>query len=130
MQINRKIREDAGFPQSVRQPWARKPSGKSAGSLELRYYFTCEEFPDALFLVLEQPERYRITCNGKPLNSDADGWWVDPALQRLPIAKEVLNNGKMNFISQWIICLTNRELKPCFLSENLASFERNLMAEY
>lgn len=94
MQINRKIREDAGFPQSVRQPWARKPSGKSAGSLELRYYFTCEEFPDALFLVLEQPERYRITCNGKPLNSDADGWWVDPALQRLPIAKEVLNNGK------------------------------------
>ncbi|MFA0741357.1 MAG: hypothetical protein DFNUSKGM_001467, partial [Candidatus Fervidibacter sacchari] len=56
--------------------------------LEVRFKFTVEELPPAdspLWLVIEQPQAYRIRLNGKRVPSKPEGHWLNFAFQRIDI---------------------------------------------
>jgi len=78
------------------QPWVTldAPLGTSV-PLTLTYHFAIESLPptDTLKLAIEQPQRWRIELNGRRLNTAAAGWWVDPAINALPVPISMLRLG-------------------------------------
>ncbi len=56
--------------------------------VRLLFDFECAKDPSTmqeLLLVLEQPERYRITCNGQEVVKDDLGWWKDISFRKLDL---------------------------------------------
>jgi hypothetical protein len=54
---------------------------------EARYRFTIEgSVPASLFIVIERPDLYTITCNGKPVSAEKGQWWLDKAFGKIDIA--------------------------------------------
>lgn len=56
--------------------------------LEVQFKFTVEELPPAdspLWLVIEQPQMYRIRLNGRRVPSKPEGHWLNFAFQRIDI---------------------------------------------
>lgn len=46
--------------------------------VEATYRFTIEgKAPESLAIVIERPDLYTITCNGKPVQTGKGGWWLD-----------------------------------------------------
>jgi hypothetical protein len=53
---------------------------------EATYRFTIEErLPERLSIVIERPDLYTITCNGKAVSAQKDAWWLDKAFGRIDI---------------------------------------------
>jgi hypothetical protein len=53
---------------------------------EATYRFTIEgEVPKPLWIVIERPDLYTITCNGQPVAAKKDQWWLDRAFGRIDI---------------------------------------------
>ncbi len=51
------------------------------------YRFLIEgEVPRPLHVVIERPDLYAITCNGKPLVPEKGSWWLDKSFGRIDIA--------------------------------------------
>jgi hypothetical protein len=51
------------------------------------YRFQIEQsVPDDLQIVIERPDLYTITCNGKPVQPKPDAWWLDRAFGRIDLA--------------------------------------------
>jgi hypothetical protein len=54
---------------------------------EATYHFTIDKkVPSRLHIVIERPDLYSITCNGKAISPVKDQWWLDKAFGRLDIA--------------------------------------------
>jgi hypothetical protein len=54
---------------------------------EASYKFTVESaVPTNLAIVVERPDLYAITCNGRPVTATAGEWWLDKAFGRLRLA--------------------------------------------
>ena len=54
---------------------------------EATYRFTIEgDVPKSLSIVIERPDLYTITCNGKPIKHDGKSWWLDKCFGRIDIA--------------------------------------------
>jgi hypothetical protein len=51
----------------------------------------------ALYLILESPEKFKISVNGTNLSSDDIGWWKDTAFRKLDI-KSLVKNGQNEII--------------------------------
>jgi len=83
------------------QPWAQEgqPIGP-AMPITLTYKFNVKAIPASpVMLALEQPERWRITLNGKPVSSDmAVGWWVDPSIKTLPVEPTIFKRGRNTIV--------------------------------
>ncbi len=79
------------------QPWVdagRKPARPVR--LKLTYSFDVEALPpekSRLQLALERPDLYAITLNGKKISNKPKGYWVDPAIQTLPLKAADLKAG-------------------------------------
>jgi hypothetical protein len=60
-----------------------------AGSgFEASYRFTIAgKVPANLAIVIERPDLYTITCNGKPVRARKGDWWLDKAFGRIAIAQ-------------------------------------------
>ena len=89
LEIDRIVRNQLGLPQrslGMIQPWARPRKAPAAGTpLFLKASFHSRE-AFSLELLLEQPERWQIRLNGKPLDAaQTQGWLIDPCFRRLPI---------------------------------------------
>lgn len=71
------------------QPWVageRKPEKDLAFSLA--YSFTCEKIPaKGVVLCIERPDLYTITLNGKKVKAEDKGFWMDPAIRRIPLPR-------------------------------------------
>ncbi len=53
---------------------------------EAAYRFAIRErVPVPLFLVVERPDLYSITCNGKPVTASKDSWWLDRSFGKIDI---------------------------------------------
>lgn len=48
-------------------------------------FFVEEKVPEKLFVVIERPDLYSITCNGKPVENRAGKWWLDRSFGRIDI---------------------------------------------
>ena len=54
---------------------------------EATYRFRIEDrVPPMLAVVIERPDLYAITCNGKPVRPSTDAWWLDKCFGRIDIA--------------------------------------------
>ncbi|MCX5647218.1 MAG: glycosyl hydrolase [Phycisphaerae bacterium] len=55
---------------------------------EASYRFTIEErVPERLSIVIERPDLYTITCNGKAVSPKKDAWWLDKAFGQIDIGE-------------------------------------------
>ncbi len=62
-----------------------KKFGPQSG-VEATYHFTIEEkVPAPLFIAIERPDLYSITCNGKPVSADEGSWWLDKSFGKVEI---------------------------------------------
>jgi len=53
------------------------------------YRFTVQDsVPSDLAVVVEQPDRYAITCNGKPVAATKGAWWLDRSFGVVPVNQE------------------------------------------
>jgi hypothetical protein len=51
------------------------------------YRFRIEQqLPQALAIVIERPDLYSITCNGKPVKATPGVWWLDKSFGRIDLA--------------------------------------------
>lgn len=46
-----------------------------------------QQLPDQLWIVIERPDLYEITCNGKTIAATKGAWWLDKSFGRIDIAK-------------------------------------------
>ncbi len=54
---------------------------------EATYRFTIEDsVPAELSIVIERPDLYAITCNGKPVSARAGSWWLDKSFGKIDLA--------------------------------------------
>jgi hypothetical protein len=55
-------------------------------SFEATYRFTVEgKVPKPLYIVIEQPDLYTITCNGRPVQATEGSWWLDKSFGKINI---------------------------------------------
>jgi hypothetical protein len=48
------------------------------------YKFKVEgQVPDSLCIVIERPDLYSITCNGKPVSAESGSWWLDKSFGKI-----------------------------------------------
>ncbi|MCH7556366.1 MAG: hypothetical protein IIB56_02800 [Planctomycetes bacterium] len=53
---------------------------------EATYRFTIEErVPEPLYIVIERPDLYTITCNGTEVSAKKGSWWLDKAFGKIDI---------------------------------------------
>ncbi|MCP4263185.1 MAG: hypothetical protein GY774_37605 [Planctomycetes bacterium] len=53
---------------------------------EAAYHFTIEQrLPDPLYIVIERPDLYTVTCNGKKVSARKGSWWLDKAFEKIDI---------------------------------------------
>ncbi|WP_119319913.1 hypothetical protein [Capsulimonas corticalis] len=80
------------------QPWFHAkfhPAPPVRARLALEYLFTLESAPDKpVTLAIERPKQWRISLNGQAISSDADGWWVDAAFEKLALPAAALQTGE------------------------------------
>ena len=104
LKLDRAVRDVAGLrPRGGQmvQPWAQTtpPEAKTV-PLSLRYHFNVETLPDSpCHLVMEEPEKYQITLNGKQLQVDEnEGWWIDNSFMRIRVAPWLLKEGENELV--------------------------------
>jgi hypothetical protein len=60
----------------------------SESGFEAVYRFRIDErVPRALWVVIERPDLYTVTCNGRTLNPTQGSWWLDKCFGRLEISR-------------------------------------------
>ena len=67
----------------------------SDSGFEATYRFTIEEkVPGPVYIVIERPDLYTITCNGKSIRAEQGSWWLDKSFGKIDItlALRVGNN--------------------------------------
>jgi hypothetical protein len=119
LKADMEIRDELGMRQRggrMVQPWARDFEPKPMGTVSLRYRFHVDEVPAGpLALAMEQPDCYHIQLNGRPLSTDAEcGWWVDPAIRRVPLDAGALHEG-VNELVMTAAMDDNLQLELCYL---------------
>lgn len=80
---------DAGWREETPTIWLHQALQdlEAPTPLALRYTFPIEAEPGRLgscFLIVEQPERYTITMNGRPV-PPAHGWWTDISFRKIDV---------------------------------------------
>ena len=101
LRIDRAVRSAFGLPWrsgEMVQPWFRQrenPVPTVRGRVRLEFEFDAAVLPQSsVHLGIERPERVSVLLNGVPVdNQRVDGWWVDHAIQRLPLPEAALQTG-------------------------------------
>jgi hypothetical protein len=64
-----------------------KKSFPADSGFEVTYRFTIQtRVPRGIELVVERPDLYTITCNGKPVQPTPGAWWLDRAFGRIDLS--------------------------------------------
>jgi hypothetical protein len=75
--------------------------------------------PKNLEIILERPDLYQITCNGRPVQATPNGWWLDKAFGRVPIAANACTGGNLVTIKAAPFTVFH-ELEPAYLLGDFA----------
>ena len=71
----------------LRDELIKKTFGPESG-FEATYRFTIQEqLPKRLWIVIERPDLYKITCNGKRVSAEKNSWWLDKSFGKINIMK-------------------------------------------
>ena len=89
---NRMVWQKNGLPQN---PWDSAVQYKDElisktfppdSGFEVTYRFTIDgSVPKPLYIVVERPDLYTITCNAVPVTADKNSWWLDKAFGKMDI---------------------------------------------
>jgi len=99
LKVDSQVRQALGLPPrggGMVQPWARrKEAAGPSAHLELRWDFRVERVPRGpIYLAMEEPRRFAVRLNGVPVPQESEcGWWVDPAIRKLPLDVALLKVG-------------------------------------
>jgi hypothetical protein len=84
------------------------------------YHFAVRgKVPDRLILVVERPDLYTITCNGKPVSQVKDSWWLDRAFGKMDIAATV-HEGENEITLKAAPFTINHEIEAVYLLGDFA----------
>ena len=73
--------------------------------------------PANLAIVIERPDLYRITCNGKPVSWNGKDWWLDKAFGKLEIVdKAVVGDNRVTIQASPFTIY--HELEPAYVLGN------------
>ncbi|GAB4426244.1 MAG: glycosyl hydrolase [Chloroflexi bacterium OHK40] len=89
LRIDNLVRARLGYPiriNRIAQPWV-EPEGPPAQSLSLRFALQVDAPVEAPLLAVERPGEMTITLDGAPVAAEATGWYVDEAIQALPLPR-------------------------------------------
>lgn len=79
------------------------------------YRFTLEgAVPPDLEIVLERPDLYTISCNGRPVAARPGSWWLDKAFGRVPLAAAARPGENVVTLTARPLTLFH-ELEPAYL---------------
>ena len=88
LRIENLVRARAGLPAKtgqLEQPWAKPASPTPLGRLSLRFAVQSDVAVRHPQLALEDPASWQILWNGKIVQTDPVGWWVDEAIHRVTL---------------------------------------------
>ncbi len=101
LKIDEKLREYYKLPfrgGKMVQPWFTKKFHSKPpilGQARIHYPFFIGELPEEdLVICMETPAEFRILVNGKNLEKEEEGWWVDQAIRTFILPKELLKEGE------------------------------------
>jgi hypothetical protein len=81
----------------------------------MSFAFRVEAVPaDAVTLCIEHPEHFAITLNGRKIASAPAGWWIDPAISRVPLPTDGLVKGDNTLELQMAFC-EDRNIEAVYL---------------
>lgn len=84
---------------AMEQPYTRRNrSPEKLFQVSLKYSFVIETMPEKLTLAVENPDLWQFSLNGKIFTAGIDGYWVDPALQKIVLPEELLQAGENTLI--------------------------------
>ncbi len=100
LKIDQAVRDQFGLAHrggEMVQPWfSRKHSPKPPvkGQVTMAFAFRAEAVPAGpVALCIERPEHFTIRLNDRQIASDPGGWWIDPAITRVPLPDDALIQG-------------------------------------
>ncbi|MFH1968834.1 MAG: hypothetical protein ABIJ53_00790 [Verrucomicrobiota bacterium] len=120
LRVDRAARSALGIPfrgGNMVQPWAQKKARElKTIPVELIYSIRVKTVPAGVMeLTLEHPERFRISLNGRPLDTrQAREWWTDRSMRKLSLDTAQLHpgNNELRFLCDYD---ANSGLEPCYL---------------
>jgi len=115
LRLNNLARKQLGLPIQhgyIAQPWTETEPPREYGTLELRFIIDCAIAVKAPKLAIEHPELANILLDKQPVNTIADGWWVDEAIRTIPLPD--LAAGKHELILQTAY-QSDTSLEWCYL---------------
>jgi len=127
LRIDRAVRSSLGIPYRsgyMIQPWAQKHKANPIRTtVTLAYTFDCQALPTGdLFVALEQPNTFRVSLNGVPVNHTAEtGWWVDLSLRKLPLDTALLRLGINELVLECDYAETHPGLEIIYLLGNFGT---------
>jgi hypothetical protein len=84
------------------------------------YHFTIEgAVPKKLTLVIERPDLYTITCNGRRVSAKKGDWWLDKAFGRIGLAGAA-KSGENVVIIKAVPFTIYHELEPAYVLGDFA----------
>jgi hypothetical protein len=87
---------------------------------EATYRFRiAERVQEGLEIVIERPDLYAITCNGRPVQAKPDSWWLDRAFGRIGLA-DVAIVGENTVVLQASQMTVFHELESAFVIGDFA----------
>jgi len=82
---------------------------------EAAYRFTIEDkVPTGLFIVIERPDLYSITCNGIAVSAKAGNWWLDRAFGKIDIGTAA-RTGENEVVIKTDNFTVYHEIEPAYL---------------
>lgn len=77
------------------QPWCRDMDKTAGGEVSFFAEFECQTCPEcAVYLVLERPDLYQVTLNGKSVLLKDSGEWHSSAWRKIELAADLFVPGK------------------------------------
>jgi hypothetical protein len=88
--------------------------------LEATYRFTInKQVPKRLYIAIERPDLYSITCNGKTVSAMKDTWWLDKSFGKIDIT-EAAKPGQNTVTVKASPMNIYHELEPAYLLGDFA----------
>lgn len=88
LQIDNKLRERFGYPRRMEawpQPWVQKNEEPTGHRISLRFRIKSEIPQEKVLLALENTEEAEIIWNGKKIEMNPCGWYVDESIQKIEL---------------------------------------------
>jgi hypothetical protein len=88
LRIESRVRRLLGLPDDrgdIAQPWTDKQEPVPQGRVHLKYIFTSDVDVTNASIALEDPQMTTIQMDGRDVQSDVNGWWVDEDIKTVPL---------------------------------------------